>query len=206
MADRKPWEMTDELPEKALLVRLIALVDEWDEQPSGEALLCGKQAVIDFLHGDDVRLVIAESIKELREELQSVLSDWNSLVAAIGSPTNGGAIGYARQLRDLSAINKAACETALQRYEAAAQVTGAMMAELGELRERLERSQAALKWIEKHSTLHTSVDILYVIDGYQVRVTHEGSYTPNGRSFQGETVEEACALAIREAKEGRNVL
>lgn len=86
MADRKPWEMTDELPEKALLVRLIALVDEWDEQPSGEALLCGKQAVIDFLHGDDVRLVIAESIKELREELQSVLSDWNSLVAAIGSP------------------------------------------------------------------------------------------------------------------------
>ena len=197
MADRKPWEMTDELPEKALLVRLIALVDEWDEQPSGEALLCGKQAVIDFLHGDDVRLVIAESIKELREELQSVLSDWNSLVAAIGSPTNGGAIGYARQLRDLSAINKAACETALQRYEAAAQVTGAMMAELGELRERLERAQADLSLY---------VEVSSVLDGMTGRAPTSSEWEQIKKLAKQIKGGIMLDLAIREAKEAKNVL
>lgn len=36
----------------------------------------------------------------LREELAAVLSDWNSLVQAIGSPTNGGAVAHARMLRE----------------------------------------------------------------------------------------------------------
>jgi hypothetical protein len=36
----------------------------------------------------------------LREELDHVLEDWNALVRAIGSPTNGGAVGYAAALRD----------------------------------------------------------------------------------------------------------
>ena len=36
---------------------------------------------------------------ELRQEIASVLDDWNALVAAIGSPTNGGAVGFARELR-----------------------------------------------------------------------------------------------------------
>jgi len=36
----------------------------------------------------------------LREELAAVLSDWNALVQAIGSPTNGGAVAHARMLRE----------------------------------------------------------------------------------------------------------
>jgi hypothetical protein len=34
-----------------------------------------------------------------REELTAVLADWNALVKALGSPTSGGAIGYAAALR-----------------------------------------------------------------------------------------------------------
>jgi len=40
----------------------------------------------------------SDETEEIRE-LQAVLSDWNDLVKAIGSPTNGGAIGYATALR-----------------------------------------------------------------------------------------------------------
>lgn len=36
---------------------------------------------------------------DLREELAHVLADWSALREAIGSPTNGGAIGWATQLR-----------------------------------------------------------------------------------------------------------
>jgi hypothetical protein len=36
---------------------------------------------------------------DLRAELASVLADWNDIVKAIGSPTNGGAIGHAKALR-----------------------------------------------------------------------------------------------------------
>jgi hypothetical protein len=35
----------------------------------------------------------------LREELTAVLSDWNALVQAIGSPTNGGAVAHAKALQ-----------------------------------------------------------------------------------------------------------
>ena len=38
-------------------------------------------------------------VADLKEELSSVLGDWNALVKAIGSPTNGGAIGHATALR-----------------------------------------------------------------------------------------------------------
>jgi len=35
---------------------------------------------------------------EAKEELQSVLDDWNTIVRASGSPTNGGAVGYVAAL------------------------------------------------------------------------------------------------------------
>jgi len=45
---------------------------------------------------------------EARAELASVLSDWNDLVKAIGSPTNGGAVGHGRALRERVAELEAA--------------------------------------------------------------------------------------------------
>ena len=36
---------------------------------------------------------------DLKEELQHVLNDWNALVKASGSPTNGGAVGHVNNLR-----------------------------------------------------------------------------------------------------------
>lgn len=39
-----------------------------------------------------------DDISALKEELAAVLEDWNGLVAAIGSPTNGGAIGHGKAL------------------------------------------------------------------------------------------------------------
>ncbi|MFN7610245.1 MAG: hypothetical protein ACK5QX_04815 [bacterium] len=45
---------------------------------------------------------------EARAELASVLSDWNDLVKAIGSPTNVGAVGHGRALRERVAELEAA--------------------------------------------------------------------------------------------------
>ena len=41
----------------------------------------------------------SEDIDALRQELAAVLSDWNSLVCASGSSTNGGAVGHVAALR-----------------------------------------------------------------------------------------------------------
>ena len=38
-------------------------------------------------------------LADVRNELDAVLRDWNALVRAIGSPTNGAAIGYAANLK-----------------------------------------------------------------------------------------------------------
>ena len=44
---------------------------------------------------------------ELQTELNYVLADWNSLVSASGSRTNGGAVGYVAQMRiDLVNLKK----------------------------------------------------------------------------------------------------
>lgn len=51
---------------------------------------------------DVLRFALAraqEEIEGLRAELASVLSDWNAIVKASGSPTNGGAIGHVEGLR-----------------------------------------------------------------------------------------------------------
>ncbi len=42
----------------------------------------------------------AETKNALQTELNYVLADWNSLVAASGSRTNGGAVGYVARMRE----------------------------------------------------------------------------------------------------------
>lgn len=58
----------------------------------------------DSPQAEDVRKLRAER-DQLRAELDSVLADWNALVKASGSPTNGGAIGHVGRLRaELEAV------------------------------------------------------------------------------------------------------
>ena len=71
--------MADELPEKVLL------------RAASLAATSGFGLSMDTLN-DFARLAIEEATGDLREELSHVLVDWNALVAAIGAPTNGGAM------------------------------------------------------------------------------------------------------------------
>lgn len=48
---------------------------------------------------------------------------------------------------------------------------------------------AILDWLEKWYTLHHTVEALYVVDGYEVSIMHDGNlkFGP----FKGETLREA---------------
>lgn len=54
-----------------------------------------------------------------------------------------------------------------------------------------------LDWLERCHTLHRQIEILYVVDGYQVMATYDGE--PIYRSqWTGATLREACSLAMAE--------
>lgn len=53
-----------------------------------------------------------------------------------------------------------------------------------------------MEWLEKHSTLHTRVEILYVVDGYEVSVWHEDGVTRLSPIFRGASLTEAIDKAI----------
>ena len=57
-----------------------------------------------------------------------------------------------------------------------------------EFRKDSERRKDAIKWLEDNHTLHTSVEILYVVDGYEVTVMHENGVTPLSKTYRGETL------------------
>ncbi len=53
----------------------------------------------------------SERERELKEELDAVLADWNSLVKASGSRTNGGAVGHVAEMkRNLAASSSREAE------------------------------------------------------------------------------------------------
>ena len=56
---------------------------------------------------------LADELAALREELASVLTDWNDLVKASGSPTNGGAVGHVVALKTELAALREKCDTLL---------------------------------------------------------------------------------------------
>lgn len=62
----------------------------------------------------------------------------------------------------------------------------------GQLLKPVEVEQIA--WLQKANTLHRQVDILYVVDGYQVTVTHDEH--PISEDFHGETLREAISNAM----------
>lgn len=50
-----------------------------------------------------------------------------------------------------------------------------------------------LNWLEAMHSLHQSVEILYVVDGYEIQVTHDGN--PEGKPVHGQTLRHAIDAA-----------
>ena len=51
-----------------------------------------------------------------------------------------------------------------------------------------------LDWLEDNHSLHRSVDILYVVDGYEVSVTHDS--TPLHVTVRGDNLRDAISKAM----------
>ena len=60
--------------------------------------------------------------------------------------------------------------------------------------EQRDLAVSQVDWLQKVNTLHRQVDILYVVDGYEVTVTWDDS--PVSEGFHGETVAEAISKAM----------
>lgn len=65
-----------------------------------------------------------------------------------------------------------------------------------------KRDQDRLNWIESQTTLHRSVDILYVVDGYAVTVIDSTFGRAWEKTFHGTSFREAIDAAMREIPEG----
>ena len=53
-----------------------------------------------------------------------------------------------------------------------------------------------LTWLEDNHTLHKSVEIIYVVDGYQVTLMHEDGVTELSPRFQGHDLRSAIDAAL----------
>lgn len=62
------------------------------------------------------------------------------------------------------------------------------------LLEKKSSAQEKLEWLQKANTLHRQVNILYVVDGYEVTVTWDENAI--SEAFHGQTVEEAIEKAM----------
>jgi hypothetical protein len=107
-------DITKEKLAQAVIERDFAL----DEQGRVEAALAElRQSLHGCLNGDGMTTtgsIEAEAeLAALREELASVLTDWNALVKASGSPTNGGAVGHVVALKTELAALREKCDTLL---------------------------------------------------------------------------------------------
>lgn len=64
-----------------------------------------------------------------------------------------------------------------------------------ELAQRVKDAKR-LDWLEEHHTLHKQVEILYVVDGYEVTLMHEDGLTELSPRFHGETLRAAIDKAM----------
>ncbi len=51
-------------------------------------------------------------------------------------------------------------------------------------------------WVEAHSRLHETVEILYVVDGYEVQITMDRGPVEVYGPYRGATLREAFAAAM----------
>jgi len=61
---------------------------------------------------------------------------------------------------------------------------------------KLQTAQARIDWLQRMHTLHRAVEMLYVVDGYHVTLTWEG--TPISPDYHGETLDAAIDKAMAE--------
>lgn len=57
-----------------------------------------------------------------------------------------------------------------------------------------EKDATRLNWLEAKHTLHKAVEILYVVDGYEVTLTHDGD--PFSGPFHGQDLRAAIDAAM----------
>ena len=72
---------------------------------------------------------------------------------------------------------------------------------VAELREKLaaaERDAARLDWFESRHTLHTSIECLYVVDGYELEIFHD--FRPPQKPIWGVSLRAAIDAAIAKEK------
>lgn len=55
--------------------------------------------------------------------------------------------------------------------------------------------KARLDWLQAQHTLHRAVEVLYVVDGYELTVTYDGNPI-TGYRYHGDTLRAAIDLAI----------
>ena len=80
----------------------------------------------------------------------------------------------------------------VDQYSAVCGILGGKVAPEVVLNADAQKSQ--IDWLQKVNTLHRQVDILYVVDGYEVTVTWDDN--PVSEGFHGETVAEAISKAM----------
>lgn len=73
------------------------------------------------------------------------------------------------------------------------------MADLSDYQEELVKADARMQWLEDNSTLHKRVEILFVVDGYEVTIMHEDGVTELSPAYRGESLAEAIDEAIKAA-------
>lgn len=70
----------------------------------------------------------------------------------------------------------------------------AINAKLNAAEAQRDLAVSQIDWLQKVNTLHRQVDILYVVDGYEVTITWDDN--PVSEGFHGETVAEAISKAM----------
>ncbi len=64
----------------------------------------------------------------------------------------------------------------------------------------IEGDDARFAWLEANSTLHKRVEILYVVDGYEVQIWHEDGITKLSPTYWGATLRAAIDKALIDGK------
>lgn len=72
--------------------------------------------------------------------------------------------------------------------------------ELAAARAECDALRKCLTWLEDNHTLHRNVKILYVVDGYEVTLMDEDSFTRISPTFRGDDLQSAIDAAMREGK------